>query len=284
MVQTRSQKTAAATTVQEVPPPTEKKRSFKKKKTIYRGFILSAKKYQADVDRFYERLDQQLTEKNALTAFWLNTPMITPPDVPIEALQQMLVSLIDNEPMWQKLDKTIQQCVVPHEPFLMQPDIQHQIREGQVQFSYALDNGFKAEVDLTPLKEFSYWIRLIQKLFCSIQSSLLQKCENFDTKLERALVAKNIYSFSVSCRRLIAHKYAFSGLRFYATQIRKLIEFFDQGLEFVLYAFGIFHSEMVNDDYYPYLNRGDLYGAAELAIDDEDPVFGDAKMLFHRFY
>jgi hypothetical protein len=289
MVQTRSQKTAAANgtvhTVAEAPPtPTEKKKTTKKK-TIYRGFVISAKKHQCDVDRFYERLDQQLTAKNVLMAFWLNTPPITLPEIPIEALQQMLVNLIDNEAMWQRLDKTILQCVVPHEPFLMQPDIQLQIRDGQVQFSYKLNNRSTAQVDLTPLKEFSFWIRLIQKLFCSIQSSLLQKCEQSDTKLERALLARDIYRFSVSCRRMIDHNYAF-GLRFYATQIHKLVEFFNEGLEFVLYAFGIFHPEMVSDNYYPFLKQSseNLYGVPELAIDDDDPVFGEAKMMFQRFY
>ena len=289
MVQTRSQKTAAAAAaihpVAAATLPTEKKRAFKKKKTtVYRGFIITGDKFQADIDRFYEKLDQQLTEKSCLTAFWLNTPPITLPEIPIEALQQMLVSLIDNEPMWQKFDKTIQDCVVQHEAFLMQPDIQLQIREGHVQFSYKDNRRRSTQVDLTPLKEFSYWIRLIQKLFCSIQSSLLQKCEQSDAKLERALVAKDIYRFSVSCRRMIVHKYAF-GLRFYATQIHKLIEFFNEGLEFVLYAFGIFHPEMVSDDYYPFLKQSEnLYGVPELAIDDEDPVFGEAKMMFQRFY
>lgn len=302
MVQTRSQKTAAAATstvhtvAEALPTPTEKTKSTKKKTTVYRGFVISAKKHQGAVDRFYERLDQQITAKNVLMAFWLNTPPITIPEIPIEAQQQMLVNLIDNEAMWQRLDKTILQCVVPHESFLMQPDIQLQIRDGQVQFSYKLNNRsacntkrlmflHTAQVDLTPLKEFSYWIRLIQKLFCSIQSSLLQKCEQSDAKLERALIARDIYRFSVSCRRMIDHNYAF-GLRFYATQIHKLVEFFNEGLEFVLYAFGIFHPEMVSDDCYPFLKQSseNLYGVPELAVDDDDPVFGEAKMMFQRFY
>jgi hypothetical protein len=289
MVETRSQKknATAATAIQPIAAPSSERQKKRrdKKKTIYRGFVISGNQFQANVDRFYEQMDQQCAEKNVLTSFWLSTPNIVPPEIPIEFQQKLLIDLINNEPMWEKLEKTIQNCVVPHEAFLIQPDIQQQMRDGQVQFSYKLDSRrSKAHVDLTPLKEFAYWIRLIQKLFCSIQSSLLQKCEKLDSKLERALVARDIYRFSVSCSRLITNKYAFSGLRFFATQIRKLVEFFNEGLEFVLYAFGIFHPEMVTDEYYPYLSRDKLYGVAELAIDDEDSVFGEAKRMFRRFY
>ncbi len=290
MVQTRSQKMATASTqpvVAEAPSSSEsRKKRDTKKKTVYRGFVISGKKYQANVDKFYEQMEQQqCAEKNVLTSFWLSTSPITAPELPIEFQQKLLIDLINNEPMWEKFEETIQDCVVPHEAFLMQPDIQQQMKQGQVHFSYKLDSSrSKAHVDLTPLKEFAYWIRLVQKLFCSIQSSLLHKCENLDSKLERALVAKDIYRFSVSCSRLITNKYAFSGLRFYATQVRKLVEFFNEGLEFVLYAFGIFHPEMMTDEVYPYLNRDKLYGVAELAIDDEDPVFGEAKRMFKRFY
>ena len=284
MVQTRSQKMATASTQATTEPSSERQKKIDSKKKVYRGFVISGKKYQADVDKFYEQIEQQMSDKNVLTSFWLSTLPITATELPIEFQQKLLIDLIDNEAMWQNLDQTIQDCVVPHEPFLMQPDIQQQMRQGQVHFSYKLDSSrSKAHVDLTPLKEFTYWIRLIQKLFCSIQSSLLQKCEKFDTKLERALVAKDIYRFSVSCRRLITHKYAFS-LRVYATQIHKLVQFFNEGLEFVLYAFGIFHPEMVKDEYYPFLSSDKLYGVAELGIDDEDPVFGEAKRMFKRFY
>jgi len=289
MVQTRSQKMAVASTQPTQPTqPASSERQKKrdsKKKTVYREFVISGKKYQADVDKFYEQMEKQMSDKSVLTSFWLSTLPITAPELPIEFQQKLLIDLINNEAMWQNFDQTIQDCVVPHEAFLMQPDIQQQMKQGQVHFSYKLDSSrSKAHVDLTPLKEFAYWIRFVQKLFCSIQSSLLKKCENLDSKLERALIVKDIYRFSVSCSLLITNKYAFSGLWFYATQVRKLVEFFKEGLEFVLYAFGIFHPEMVTDEFYPFLSRDKLYGVAELGIDDDDPVFGEAKRMFKRFY
>jgi len=287
MVQTRSQLAAASKTVTAVAAPsrkqpTEKKKEKKQKKIIYRGFVISGEKYRAKVDTFYRQLEAQLNEKSALTIFWLNMPAITikPEEIPVEAIQLMLQKLLDNEPMWEKLAKTIKECVAPFEPFLMQTDVQQKIKEGQVKFSF----GPKGEVDLTPLKEFSYWIRLIQRLFCSVQFRLLQKCEKADTKLEKALIAKDIFTYSVSCHRLISNKYTFCGMRFFATQVRKLIEFFDQGLEFCLYTFGIYHPEMVTVNCYPFIKQSELYDHPELAINDEDPCFGEAKMKFQRFY
>jgi len=248
---------------------------------IYRGFVISKKEYQSKVDLFYDMIDEQNKKNSVLQCFWLNTPTITiiTDEIPIKSLQKMLTKIIEDEKMWEKFDKTIAECVTPFEQYLMSPDVKEKIREGQLTFTFK-----KNKVDLSPLKEFSYWIRLCQKLFCSIQFNLLKNCENAKTTLQKAIISMEIYRTSIICRRLITNKYIFHGLQFYTVLTRKLLEILNMGLEYALYAFGIFYPEMVVSDCYPFFKKRKYYNNHKLKIKDEDPHFGEAKKMFYQFY
>ena len=186
----------------------------------------------------------------------------------------MLTSLIDNESQWKKLDETLNKCVVPYEDFLRTEEIQTKINEGQTQFSYKKYDGIEVIVDLSPLKEFSFWIQMITKLMVIVQRDLLTKCENAIEKIDKSIVARQIFELNIVCRQLICHKHAFTTLRLYSAQI----------LEFVLYAFGIFCPEMITEHFYPNIGRSNLYRLAELAVSEDDPVFGEAKKKFQDYY
>ena len=252
-------------------------------KSVYRNFVISGSKYKQDVDRFYSMIEEFDKHTSVLKYFWKNT-ICCIPEIPVESCQKLLLSLLDNETQWKNLDDTLKQCVVPHEDFLRTDQVQTQMNEGQTQFSYRKCDGNEVIVNLSPLKEFSFWIQMITKLMVIVQRDLLTKCENTHEKVDRAIVARQIFELNIACRPLIGHKYAFASLRFFSTQLLKLIDFFSLGLEFVLYAFGTFCPEMITKHFYPNLGRSDLYGLAMLEVSDDDPFFGEAKKKFQDYY
>jgi len=259
------------------------KNSDRPVKSVYRNFVISGSKYKQDVDRFYSTIDEFDNHTSVLKYFWKNT-FVSIPEIPVESCQKLLISLLDNETQWKKLDDTLNQCVVPHEDFLRTDQVQTQMNEGQTQFSYRKCDGNEVIVNLSPLKEFSFWIQMITKLMVIVQRDLLTKCENTHEKVDRAIVARQIFELNIACRPLICHKYVFTSLRFYSTQLLKLIDFFSLGLEFVLYVFGTFCPEMITKHFYPNLGRSDLYGLDMLAVSDDDPFFGEAKKKFQDYY
>lgn len=252
-------------------------------KMVYRDFLISHSKYKLDVDNFYLQINQYKSGECVLTNFW-NTATVSIPNIPSEFQEKLLLSLIDNKAMWDKLNNVIIREVVPFEDLLKSPDIQTKIKSGQTRFSFKVFDGTEVLVDLSPLKEFSYWIRLLTKLLIAIQQDLLTKCSNSTTKVDRAQFAKHIFEVNVSCRQLISHKYAFCGLGFYKAQLMKLIELFNEGLEFSLYAFGIFCPEMINKNFSPFINHENLWCNDQLAVSDDDPIFGEAKKKFKKYY
>jgi hypothetical protein len=178
----------------------------------------------------------------------------------------------------------LNKCVVPYEDFLRTDQVQTQINDGQTQFSYREFNGNEVIIDLSPLKEFSFWIQMVTKLMVIVQRDLLAKCDKAIEKIDKSILAKQLFEVNIACRQLICHKYAFPSLIFYRALLLKLIEFFNLGLEFVLYAFGIFCPEMITKHFYPNIGRSDLYQAVELTINEDDPVYGEAKKKFQDYY
>jgi hypothetical protein len=259
------------------------KNSDRPVKSVYRNFVISGSKYKQDVDRFYSTIEEFDNHTSVLKYFWKNT-IFCIPEIPVESCQKLLISLLDNETQWKKLDDTLKQCVVPHEDFLRTDQVQTQMNEGQTQFSYRKCDGNEVIVNLSPLKEFSFWIQMITKLMVIVQRDLLTKCENTQEKVDKAIVARQIFELNIACRLLICHKYAFTSLRFFSTQLLKLIDFFSLGLEFVLHAFGTFCPEMITKHFYPNIGRSDLYQLAILAVSEDDPFFGEAKKKFQDYY
>jgi hypothetical protein len=267
-------------------PVTKNKKSVRSKQhfnTAYRNFVICGCKYKADVDRFYSKTEEFNNEPSVLKHFWKNTN-VTIPEIPMEAYEKLLISLMKNETQWKKLDETVKRCVVPYEDFLRTPRVQTQINEGQTQFSFNENDGKEVIVDLSPLKEFSFWIQMMTKLLVAVQRDLLDKCDKTEAKIEKALFARHLFENNIACRQLITHKYAFTTLSFYGKQLLKLVEFFDLGLEFVLYAFGIFCPEMINKKFYPDIGRSNLYRLPELAVAEDDSIFGEAKKKFRDYY
>ena len=265
------------------PSKNKKTPSSRNTKTVYRNFVIYGAKYKQNVDMFYSKIEELNKDISVLKNFWKNT-IVDIPEIPMEACQKLLISLIENENQWKKLEETLNQCVIPYEDFLRTPKIQTEINEGQTRFSYRKSDGNEVIVDLSPLKEFSFWIQMITKLLVIVQRDLLSKCEKAIQNIDKSVVARQIFEINVACRRLICHKYAFTTLRFYGAQLLKLVEFFNLGLEFVLYTFGIFCPEMITEHFYPNIDRSYLYGLPELAVSDDDPVFGEAKKKFQDYY
>jgi len=252
-------------------------------KIVYRNFVISDDMFKKDVDSFYSKIENLNENTSVLKNFWRNTT-VDIPDIPNEACVKLLMSLMDNQSHWNKLEETLNECVVPYEDFLRTPNIQTLIYEGQTQFEFTESNGNKVIVNLSPLKEFAFWIQMMTKLYVIVQRDLLSLCEKSTTMIEKSINAKQVFDLNISCHKFICHKYAFVSLRFHSTQIQKLIQFFELGLEFVLYAFGILCPEMVTEKFYPNIERSALYGLDKLAISEDDPVYGEAKKKFQHFY
>jgi hypothetical protein len=209
-----------------VSTPSNKKKnsSGRHTKTVYRNFVICGAKYKQDVDMFYSKIEEFNKDTSVLKYFWKNT-IVDIPEIPMEACQKLLISLIDNQNQWKKLDDTLNLCVVPYEDFLRTEEVQIQMNEGQTQFSYRKYNGNEVIVDLSPLKEFAFWIQMITKLLVVVQRDLLTKCEKEIEKIDKSIVARQIFELNIACRQLICHKYAFTTLRIYSAQLLKLIEF-----------------------------------------------------------
>jgi len=260
-----------------------KKNCVRNIKSVYRNFVICGNKYKQDVDRFYSKIEEYNKDSSVLKNFWKKT-IVDIPDIPMESCKKLLISLINNESQWKKLDETLNKCVVPYEDFLRTDQVQTQINDGQTQFSYREFNGNEVIIDLSPLKEFSFWIQMVTKLMVIVQRDLLAKCDKAIEKIDKSILAKQLFEVNIACRQLICHKYAFPSLIFYRALLLKLIEFFNLGLEFVLYAFGIFCPEMITKHFYPNIGRSDLYQAVELTINEDDPVYGEAKKMFQDYY
>lgn len=250
---------------------------------IYRNFVMSSMKYKLNVDNFYNDIEEISKHYSVLKNFW-NIQKIENIDIPIKYSEKLFLKSIDNEPLWEKLERTIKEYVVPHETFLKSEKIQEEIKEGKTRFTYINTKEIEVLVDLTPLLEFRYWLKLITMLFIYIQKHHLDKCEQTNNKKKRVIIAKRIFQNNLIAIRLIRHKYAFPGLRFYITQIKKLIEFFNEGLDFILYAFGEFFPEMVTDNFYPYMNKYNDNSKLIKCVSKDDPYYGEAKKKYEKYY
>lgn len=252
----------------------------------YRGFSISSLKHMSIVDKFQANLELGLKHSSVLTKFWIkHSPKMNLPELPFESREKLLFSLVENDALWEKFNKVIEQNVVQSEQYLELPEFQDRINAGETLLLFDGSDGSQCSIDLTPLLEFSFWIKQMCTLMCSVMSELLQKVVQTDGKSNKALIVKHIFQNNLICRKLITSEFIFSGVRYYSTQLAKMIEMFKEGLEFALYGFGVFHPEMMSDKCYPLMNKSsDLYGLPMLAVSDDDPVFGEAKKAYQRFY
>jgi len=253
---------------------------------IYRGFNIQNKNMVQYVDNFYYELDTSSTYISVLKNFWMKHKVdIEIPDISIEYREKIALSLMNNKTLWDKFNKTIHQNVEPYEKLLEQEECQNKILNGETIFSVRDSNGKILCIDLNPLLEFNYWLRLMTCYFCNVQRELLNTLEKSNSKIEKSKIAKRIYELNIVYKPLITNKYAFSTLRFHVTQIKKLIEFFNEGLEISLYAFGIFCPDMVTDKCYPNINKNrDMYKNKKLEIKEDDPIYGEVMKKIKKFY
>lgn len=252
----------------------------------YRGFSISSLKHRSIVDKFQANLESGLKHSSVLSKFWIkHFPKMTMPELPFESREKLLFSLVANDALWEKFDKVIEQNVVQAEQYLELPEFQDRINAGETLLLFDGSDGSQLSIDLTPLLEFSFWIKQMSTLMCSVMTELLRKVDQTVGKSNKALIVKHIFQNNLICRKLITSEYIFGGVRYYSTQLAKMMEMFKEGLEFALYGFGVFHPEMISDNCYPWLNKqSELYGLPMLAISDDDPVFGEAKKAYRRFY
>jgi hypothetical protein len=253
---------------------------------IYRGFNIQNNNLVQYVDNFYNDLDNASKYISVLKNFWnKHKPEIEIPNISIEYREQLAINLINNKYLWDKFNKTIHEIVEPYEKILEQDDYQNKMSEGQTILNIKDCDGNNITINLNPLLEFNYWLRLVTCLLCNIQTEFLNNLEQSNSKIEKSKIAKRIFELNISYRPLITNKYAFSTLRFYVTQIKKLIEFFNQGLEISLFTFGIFCPEMVNDNCFPNINKNNnMYKNNELEIKEDDPIYGEVMKKLKKFY
>ena len=253
---------------------------------IYRGFNIQNKNFIEHIDNFYNDLDTSSKYISVLKNFWnKHKPEIEIPNISIEYREELAISLVNNKYLWDKFNKTIHQNIEPYEKILRQDDCQNKMSDGETILIVKDCNGKNLTIDLNPLLEFNYWLRLITCLFCNVQTELLNTLEESNSKIEKSKIAKRIFQLNIVYTPLITSKYAFSTLRFYVTQIKKLIEFFGEGLEICLYAFGLFFPEMVTDMCYPNMNKNrSIYKNNELELKEDDPIFGEVMKKLKKFY
>lgn len=283
MVQTRSQIARLNSEKILTEAPFNNKTIPSNTNTIYRNFVITDAKYKVNVDNFYMDIEEISKHNSILKNFWSIQKIENLP-FSIEYSEELLLKLIDDEPLWKKFENTIQEYVVPHETFLKTDEIQEQMKDGKTRFVYRNARGIEVLVDLTPLLEFRYWLKFTTMLFIYVQKHHLDECDRTTNKKTKINIAKKIFQNNLAAIRLIRHKYAFTGLRFYITQVRKLIEFFNEGLDFTLYAFGEYFPEMITDEYYPYMNKENPNSKIIDCISEDDPYYGEAKKKYQKYY
>jgi hypothetical protein len=252
---------------------------------IYLGFYIKDDKYKVEIDNFYKSIIIDDNEVYVLKNFWKkNCPRIDLPYMNLDTREELLFSLIDNEFLWNKFNKIIEKDIKSQEQILSAPEVQEQILNGE---RIIIKKIYDIEIciDLKPLNEFTYWLKLLNNLFISIIGELLNNIKQTETMLERSILIKRLVSINVKCLPLLRNKYAYNDLSYFNTQVEKLISFFDYGLEFALYSFGIMFPNLVSEKIYPIINQSsELYDHPDLKISQNDPIFGYAKTQFFQFY
>jgi len=255
------------------------------KTLIYNGFYIKEEIYKTEIDTFLQSLSIDENECYVLKNFWKkNCPSIDLPCMNLDMCEELLFTLIDNEPLWKKFNKLIDRDIKPHEQILALPEVQTQILQGE-KLIYKKIYDIEICIDLKSLNEFSYWLKLLNILFISVIRKLIDQIKMVDTKIEKCILIKRLIVVNLRCLPLINNKYAYNDLSYFNTHIEKIISFFDEGLEFALYSFAIMYPNLVNDNIYPIINSsGMLYHHPELTISLDDPLFGNAKKQFYQFY
>ena len=254
-------------------------------KLIYNGFYIKEEIYKTEIDTFLQSLTIDENECYVLKKFWKkNCPRIDLPYMNLDMCEELLFSLIDNEPLWKKFNKLIDRDIKPHEQILALPEVQAQILQGE-KLIYKKIYDIEICIDLKSLNEFTYWLKLLNILFIKVIRELFDQIKMVDSKIEKCLLIKRLIVVNLRCMSLITNKYAYNDLSYSNTQIKKIMSFFDEGLEFALYSFSIIYPNLVNDNIYPIINSSAmLYHHPELKISLDDPVFGNAKTQFYQFY
>jgi hypothetical protein len=254
-------------------------------KIIYNGFYIKDEIYKTEIDTFLQSLIIDDNECYVLKHFWKkNCPRIDLPYMNLDMREELLFSLIDNETLWKKFNKLIDRHIKPHEQILALPEMQEQIIKCEKLISKKIYD-IEICIDLKPLNEFSYWLKLLNILFISVIRELFNQIKISETKIEKCILIKRLIVINLRCMSLITNKYAYNDLSYSNTQIKKIMSFFDEGLEFALYSFGIIYPNLVNDNIYPIINSSAmLYHHPELTICLDDPIFGNAKTQFYKYY
>jgi hypothetical protein len=255
--------------------------NFKDNLTIYKGFYIKNEQNKITIDQFYNSI-QDDDKCYPLKSFWKkHGSSIDLPQMTLDTRQELLCSFINDDTMWKKFNAFIETEIVPHEKILELPEVQELIMKGETILFYNSD----ITIYLHPLKEFSYWLKLINKLFLSIIRELLEEIKCINTKIEKCILFKRIVEVSIQSLPLIKNKYAYNDLTFYRTQIEKIMCAFDDGLEFAFYAFAMLFPNLVNHDIHPILNtNSNTYNHQQLTVSISDPIFGNAKKQFLEFY
>jgi len=249
---------------------------------IYKGFYIKNELNKITIDQFYRSIHDHNNKYYPLKSFWkMHCPQIDLPLMSMDTRQELLCSFINDHAMWTKFNTFIETEIVPHEKILELPEVQELIMKGET----IISKNIEISIHLQPLKEFSYWLKLINKLFLSIIRELLEGIQCIHTKVEKCVIFKRIVEVSIQSLPLITNKYAYNDLTFYYTQIEKIISSFDDGLEFSLYAFAILFPNLVNSEIHPVLNENsNTYNHPQLSVSMNDPMFGTTKKKFFEFY
>ena len=254
-------------------------------KNIYLGFYVKEDTYKLEIDKFYHSIITDENECYVLKNFWKkNCPRIDLPYMNLDMREELLFSIIDNDALWKKFNKIIDRDIKNHEKILALPEVQQQILQGDTNIVKKIYGDIEIYIDLKPLIEFSYWLKLLNNLFISVIREILDQIK-IEEKITRCILMKRLISVNIKCLDLIKNKYAYNDLSYVNTHIEKIVSFFDDGLEFALYSFGIMFPNLVNENIYPIINSSSvLYNHPEIKISIDDPFFGDAKKQFFQFY
>lgn len=252
---------------------------------IYKGFFITSEKNKQEIDDFYKSL-QSDGEIYPLKTFWkIHCPVIELPCMPLHTRQELLYSLMRNTDLWCKFDEAVQRDVVVHEHTLVSFEVHNKINKGDIIIITKMYDNSEKIINLIALKEFSYWLKMINILFLSIIRELLEEIKRVNTKIEKCKLFKAIIETSIHSLPLITNNYAYNDLSFYTTQIEKIMSSFDDGLEIALYAFGIMFPNLVNSEIHPVINKqSSTYDHPELSVSINDPIFGAAKKQYFEFY
>jgi len=187
-----------------------------------------------------------------------------------------------NSNYYLKFKKYLDENIKPYESYLFSSECRKKIDNNILVFN--IDNN---TIDLTELKEYSFWANFVRNLFKSLVRNIIFEITSYIDPVDKANIVKKLYTILIQYRHLFFDKFGlcYGCFKFYNSIIKKLIDFAREGAEFAIYTFAILCPKMMTNNCLLNLNTsGSLYNKVQLKIEDNDVIFSESLLKFKQYY